>query len=53
MGSTVESSERIPWVPIALLTAIATVLGAALYFLLTPSGTVMQCSYNWGVGIGT
>jgi len=53
MGATFEARERIPWIPIALLTAISTVLGAALYFLLTPSGTVMQCSYNWGVGIGT
>jgi hypothetical protein len=39
--------------PLILVTVVSTVIGSAIYFLLTPSGSVMQCSFNWGVGIGT
>jgi len=51
--SAEKTRESIPWIPLILLTAISTVVGSAIYFLLTPSGSVMQCSFNWGVGIGT
>jgi hypothetical protein len=57
MENTKEDLEtlryKVPWIPIVLIIGISSFAGSALYCLLTPSGSVMQCSYNWGTGVGT
>jgi hypothetical protein len=41
--------EKVPWIPLILLTVISSTLGSIVYFLLRPLGTTFQCTYDWGV----
>jgi hypothetical protein len=45
----VKKKERIPWLPLIIITALASVLGSAIYMFIMPSGSTLQCTYNWGV----
>jgi len=41
--------EKVPWIPLILITVLASVLGSAVYLFISPSGSTLQCTYNWGV----
>lgn len=49
MGTTTEIKERLPWVPLILLIGFTSIIGSAIYFLLGPLSSLIQCSYNWGI----
>jgi hypothetical protein len=47
--------EHVPWIPIILLTAIATIAGSIVFPLLASStvGALYQCIFNWGTNWST
>jgi len=47
MSTTEKQVEKVPWIPLILLTIVLAFLAMASYRLLTPQGT--QCLYNFGV----
>jgi len=49
MESIQERKERVPWLPLIIITVLASVLGSISYLLLGTSGSTLQCTYNWGV----
>ena len=47
--STEVKVEKIPWASLIIITAVASVMGSIVYLLVTPSGTTLQCTFNWGI----
>ena len=50
MGTTEERKmEKVPWIPLVLLTVIISFLAMASFRLMTPQGSWWMCKYNFGI----
>jgi integral membrane sensor domain MASE1 len=41
--------ERVPWLPLIAIIALASITGSAALLFLDPLGATIQCTYNWGI----